>query len=60
MENIPLANWHDFASKANWVSYNECFYHYTMGPTNWVGRNNCILWKEKKEKNHLLNILNFR
>lgn len=24
MENIPLANWHAFASKANWVSYNEC------------------------------------
>jgi hypothetical protein len=21
-----------------------------MGPTNWVGKNNCILWKEKNSK----------
>ncbi len=58
MENIPLANWHAFASKANWVSYNALSLY--NGSNQLGGKKQLHFVKRKKIQNHLLSILNFR
>jgi hypothetical protein len=58
MENIPLANWHAFASKANWVSYNALSLY--NGSNKLGGKKKMHFVKRKRKRKSPIKYLKFQ